>query len=81
MKLYRNSYYPKRWYAFSPATSWVMFPAEAGGWAKREPARGADPLYLREVPLHLGYDAGIPGAPGISAEILASAGEPLEAAA
>ena len=63
MKLYRNNNYPNRWYAFSPETGWVMFPAAVGGWAKREPARGVDPIQFREVPLRLAFDAGIPGAP------------------
>jgi hypothetical protein len=36
-----------------------MFPAESGGWEKREPARGIDPLDVREVPLRLGFATGI----------------------
>jgi hypothetical protein len=64
MKLYRSSNYPTRWYAFSPETGWVMFPAEAGGWQKRQPARGVDPLYFRQVPLRMGFNTGLPGAPG-----------------
>jgi hypothetical protein len=60
MKLYRNQNYPNRWYAFSPETRWVMFPAEAGGWAKREPARGIDPIHLREVAVRLASNTGIP---------------------
>ena len=48
MKLYRNTNYHNRWYAFSPETGWVMFPAAVGGWAKREPARGIDPIQFRE---------------------------------
>ena len=63
MKLYRNYTYPTRWFAFSPETGWTMFPAEIGGWAKRQPARGVDPLYTREVPLRLAFNTGIPGAP------------------
>ena len=59
MKLYRSVKYSARWYAFSPETGWVMFPAEVDGWAKREPARGIDPLDVREVPLKLGFNTGI----------------------
>ena len=40
-----------------------MFPAEVGGWQKRQPACGADLLDMREVPLCMGFNTGIPGAP------------------
>jgi hypothetical protein len=40
-----------------------MFPAEVAGWKKRRPARGLDPLEMREVPLRMGFNTGIPGAP------------------
>ena len=41
-----------------------MFPTEAEGWDKREPARGIDPIDIREVPIMLALEAGIPaGAP------------------
>ena len=63
MKLYRNHNYPTRWYAFGVEIGWVMFPAEAGGWDKREPARGIDPIRFREMPLSMAYDAGVPAAP------------------
>ena len=62
MKLYRSSTYSTRWFAFGPDTGWVMFPAEVGGWSKREAARGVDRAHLREVPLRLGFNTGIPGA-------------------
>jgi len=62
MKLYRSRKYPNRWYAFSNSTGWVMFPAEPNGWVKRQPARGVDPIDVREVPLHLASDAGLPDA-------------------
>jgi hypothetical protein len=39
-----------------------MFPADIGGWQKREPARGVDPIDMREVPLRMGFNTGIPGA-------------------
>jgi hypothetical protein len=62
MKLYRCGNYPKRWYLYSESTGWVMFPAEIDGWGKRQPARGIDPMHLREVPAQMAYDAGIPKA-------------------
>jgi hypothetical protein len=63
MKLYKSNNYPNRWYAYSLENGWVMFPAVADGWAKRQPARGIDPIHLREVPVELGFSAGIPGSP------------------
>jgi hypothetical protein len=60
MKLYRNRQYPNLWFAYSPATGWVKFPAEADGWLRREPARGIDPIHIRQVPLQLAAVAGIP---------------------
>jgi hypothetical protein len=36
-----------------------MFPAAAEGWTKRQPARGIDPLDVREVPIRLAFGAGI----------------------
>lgn len=62
MKLYRSRKYSNRWYAFSTATGWVMFPTEPNGWAKRQPARGVDPIDVREVPLELAADTGLPEA-------------------
>jgi hypothetical protein len=59
VKLYRSTNYPTRWYAFGPEIGWVMFPAEAGGWEKRQPARALDPLDVREVPLRLAFNTGI----------------------
>ncbi len=64
MKLYRSRNYPTQWFANGPNVGWVMFPAEANGWEKRSPARGLDPVDVREVPLRLGFNTGIPGASG-----------------
>jgi hypothetical protein len=63
MKLYRSRSYPNRWYAYSVSTGWVMFPAETNGWEKRQPARGMDPVDVRNVPLELAAGTGIPGTP------------------
>ncbi|HEY1338177.1 MAG TPA: hypothetical protein VGF59_11740 [Bryobacteraceae bacterium] len=60
MKLYRSKNYPSRWYAYSKSTGWVMFPAEPEGWQKRQPARGIDPIHIREVAIELALDTGIP---------------------
>jgi hypothetical protein len=65
MKLYRSRNYPTRWFAFSPETGWVMFPAERNGWGKRQPARGIDPIDIREVPVSMGLNTGLPGAPRV----------------
>jgi hypothetical protein len=37
-----------------------MFPVRENGWEQRQPARGLDPLYLREMPLECALDAGFP---------------------
>jgi hypothetical protein len=66
MKLYRSRNYPTRWFAHSPETGWVMFPAEINGWEKRQPARGLDPIDVREVPIRLAFNTGIvPDAAGM----------------
>lgn len=62
MRLFRSGKHDSRWFAFSPRIGWVMFPAEVGGWQNRKRARGIDPLDMREVPLRLGFNTGIPGA-------------------
>jgi hypothetical protein len=38
-----------------------MFPARPDGWNARRPAHGIDPLHLREVPLRLAFNTGLPG--------------------
>ena len=60
IKLYRDAQRPRNWVAYIPNTGWVAFPAKENGWEFREPARGLDPLYLREVPLQNGCAAGVP---------------------
>ena len=62
VRLYRSSNYDE-WFAFSRACGWVTFPAETNGWKKRKAARGLSPVGLREVPLCMGFNTGIPGAP------------------
>lgn len=60
IKLYRNAQRPNNWVAYVPNAGWVAFPARENGWAERTPARGLDPLYLREVPLENALNAGLP---------------------
>jgi hypothetical protein len=66
MKLHRSKIYASRWFAFSPETGWVMFPAERNGWRRRQPARGFDPIDVREVPIRLGFNTGLPGSPDLT---------------
>jgi|KBSMisStaDraftv2_1062788.scaffolds.fasta_scaffold950714_1 hypothetical protein len=68
LKLYR-SVKDIWWFAFDPETGWVMFPAEIGGWHSRRPSSGVDPTEMREVPLRMGFNTGIPGAP-MSSDVL-----------
>jgi hypothetical protein len=60
MKLYRSALHPGRWVAYAPGAGWVAFPAKENGWDERCPARGLDPVHLREVPLHVAAVTGIP---------------------
>lgn len=61
IKLYRSAIHLEHWVAYSSATGWILFPARPNGWNARRPARGIDPLYLREVPLGLAFNTGAPG--------------------
>jgi hypothetical protein len=47
-----------------------MFPAEIGGWQERRRASGIDQFIMREVPLKMGFNTGIPGAPKSAAGAL-----------
>jgi hypothetical protein len=69
MKLYRSTT-DTRWFAFGPKIGWVIFPAEVGGWQKRQPTRGADLIDICEVPLCMGFNTGIPGAPMSASGVL-----------
>jgi hypothetical protein len=60
IKLYRDGQHPKNWVAYISNVGWVAFPAKENGWDYRVPARGLDPLFLREVPLQYGFAAGVP---------------------
>jgi len=60
IKLYKDTLHPRNLVAYVPGNGWVAFPAVENGWEHRSPARGLDPLYLRQVPLDKGTDAGVP---------------------
>jgi hypothetical protein len=49
-KVYCSKQHPGRFIAHSPSTGWVIFPDAENGWADRKPARGLDPMHLRQVP-------------------------------
>jgi hypothetical protein len=59
MKLYKSAIHPGRWVAYVPGRGWVAFPAREHGWEERVPARGLDPVHLREVPLSMAEATGI----------------------
>ena len=63
MKLYRNVKNSTQWFAFGRRLGWVVFPAEISGWLKRENAREVCLADMREVPIRMGFNTGIPGAP------------------
>jgi len=60
IKLYRDAQRPNNWVAYVPNVGWFAFPAVENGWDQRTPARGLDPLFLREVPVAKGFAAGVP---------------------
>ena len=61
IKLYTSAQHPGQWIAHASGLGWVMFPARANGWEDRRPARGLDPMHVRQVPLWHGLQAGLPG--------------------
>lgn len=62
IRLYTSALHPGYWLANVPGTGWVMFPAKENGWEQRRPARGLDPVHLREVPARLAFHTGMPEA-------------------
>ena len=58
-RLYRSAKHDNYWIAVVEGLGWMMFPAKANGWEQRQPARGVDPMHLREVPLRLGFGTGM----------------------
>ena len=60
MKLYRSAIHPGHWLAYGKETGWVIFPARDNGWNDRRPARGLDPVHLRESSPQLAASTGFP---------------------
>lgn len=60
IKLYSSAMHPKQWIAHVEGSGWVIFPARPNGWESRQPARGLDPMYVRQVPVQMAESAGIP---------------------
>ena len=61
MRLFRSRLRPDFWIAYFPGEGYVAFPAAPDGWSQRHPARGIDPLDLRQVPARQAFDTGMPG--------------------
>jgi hypothetical protein len=59
IRLFKNALHPEHWVANVPGTGWVAFPAHENGWQERRPARGLDPLHLREVPIESAAGSGV----------------------
>jgi hypothetical protein len=59
IKLYRSATHVGQWLAYAPEIGWVVFPAREQGWEDWRPARGLDPVHLREVPLQLAANTGM----------------------
>ena len=59
IRLYRSATHPRQWLAYVPGAGWLSFPNKEHGWYERKPARGLDPMHLREVPAHLATHTGI----------------------
>ena len=80
MKLYRSAIHPGHWLAYGKETGWVIFPARENGWNDRRPARGLDPVHLRETAPQLAVSAGFPQAVLAPALVAAPACRPQRAA-
>jgi hypothetical protein len=57
--LYRSNTHLQHWFAYTPATGWVIFPAKENGWAYRRKPTSLDPLLLNEVPLWMAFGTGL----------------------
>lgn len=62
VRLYKSALHLNQWVAYVEGTGWVVFPAAEAGWEQRRPARGIDPVHLREVPPRMALNTGIPQA-------------------
>jgi len=68
MRLFHDHQHPDHWIAYHPREGYVAFPARSGGWAERHPARGLDPMKVREVSVRMAEGTGMPGEPGVIRE-------------
>jgi hypothetical protein len=59
IKLYCSKTYPQHWIAYAPDAGWLIFPKTDNGWEQRKPARGLDPIHLRQVPLEMAARSGM----------------------
>ena len=59
IKLYTSAKHPQHWIAYVPGTGWTMFPAVENGWERRQPARGLDPMHVRQVLLRMAANTGL----------------------
>jgi hypothetical protein len=58
--LYWSASYPNHWLAALENGTWVQFPAEVNGWAKRQSVGYVDPLTLRRVAGSRAFNTGFP---------------------
>ncbi len=61
-RLYRSATDLEHWFVHDGPTGWVRFPARINGWANRKAIRNVRGLDLREVPLRLSFNTGLPTA-------------------
>jgi hypothetical protein len=59
-RLYRSAKDLQHWFVYENSVGWVTFPARINGWAARLPLRTVQGLDLREVPLWLSFNTGLP---------------------
>lgn len=59
-RLYRSARDLQHWFVFEESLGWVRFPARINGWAERRPIGAVCGLDLREVPLWLSFNTGLP---------------------
>ncbi|MGP8245758.1 MAG: hypothetical protein ACLQVN_14725 [Bryobacteraceae bacterium] len=63
-RLYRSKTHLQHWFAYTPATGWVIFPAKENGWENRREVKSLDPLHLSEIPLWMAFGTGLSAAAG-----------------
>ncbi len=76
--LFWSAGHPNHWLATLENGTWVQFPAEVNGWAKRQVARGIDALAIRRVPGSRAFDTGFPAAGQTADEVRNFNGDVLD---